>query len=110
MSFTTLALTGTIQNSPGTAIPNAVVTLECSSQISDGTTDITPAPIVASTNSSGEFTVSDVPANDDSTTTPTGTFYYVTITKSGEIVDSFKVSVPAADAPSVGLFSLPRIS
>lgn len=110
MSFTSVEIVGTVEYSPGVAIPNAVVTLQASSYMTDGTIDMLPYAVTASCNSSGQFTIASIPANDDSTTLPTGTFYTVTITKDGVVIDTFEVIIPKADAPSVNLFSLARLS
>lgn len=109
MSFTSVTLTGTIEQSPGVAASGATVAMTLSNQISDGTTDLTPATVSARCNGSGVFSLGPIPANDDSTTNPAGTFYRVTITYGGKTLDTFSVIVPHADAPTVNLFSLPRI-
>ncbi len=107
--FTSVTLTGTIQSQPGNDVANAVVTLTLSHQITDGTTDITPVAQSTKADSSGAFSIA-VPANDDSTTLPVGTFYTVTITSAaGATLDSFSVVVPHASAPTVDLFSLARL-
>lgn len=110
MAFTAVTLTGTVELSPGVACPQAVVTVKLSAPITDGTTDLAPSAQAATADGSGVFSLGPVPANDDSTTSPVGTFYSVTVaTSSGRVLDTFSVVVPSASAPSVSLFSLARL-
>ena len=110
MPFTSVALTGTVETSPGTPAPNAIVTLTLSNEISDGSSVIEPVPNVVQTASNGTFSIT-VPANDDSSSVPSGTWYSVVIrTNNGQVVDTFQVVVPHADAPTVDLFSLARLA
>lgn len=109
MAFTLVTLTGTVEQSPGVVAPSAIVSMTLSSPITDGTTDVAPQAVTAVCNSSGVFSLGPVQANDDSTTTPTGTFYRVTVSYAGSTLDTFSVVVPHASAPSVGLFSLARL-
>lgn len=112
MSFTSLALTGTCHNPDGSALAGATVRLKLSTAITDGSTDVVPAPLTAVTASDGTFTIADVVPNDDTTTTPVGTFYTVTVTTGANpalIIDYFDVVIPHASAPTVDLFSLSRL-
>lgn len=108
MSFTTLSVTGTVERD-GAPAAGYVVRLDLSSPISDGSTEIGGA-WEATCDDSGVFSVADVPANDDDTTVPVGTYYVVTVRSGGSvIIDRFLVIVPAASAPSVDLFSLAQL-
>lgn len=111
MSFTQVSLTGTLLSQTGAVIAGASVRITLSHEMSDGSTGLYPAnygqQVVSS--SSGTFSVT-VPANDDSTTVPVGTYYTCVITdQSQRQLDSFQVVVPHASAPSVDLFSLARL-
>ena len=116
MSFTLVALTGVVLQVPNTPLEGAVLQLCLQSpfgshagEISDGDNVIVSSPITTTTNAAGAFSAT-VPANDDLTTTPIGSTYLVTLTSpQGELLDRFGVSVPHASAPSVNLYSLPRI-
>jgi hypothetical protein len=110
MSFTTLTLTGTIETSPGSPVGEAVITAVLSHTISDGVSDIGIAPIIAKSASNGTFSLT-VQANDDSTTVPQSTYYNFTVaTGAGQVLDQFSAVVPSADAPTVSLFALARLS
>lgn len=113
MAFTSVTLTGTVEASPGVGVSGAIVTATLSSEISDGSTIIEPRAVSAQCDSSGNLPTSGatltVPANDDSSTIPSGTFYSISISGPGIPTDSFKVIVPHASAPSVDLFSLARL-
>lgn len=109
MAFTSVTLIGTVEMQPGTAIAGAIITVTLSHLIYDGVTEITPIAQTATTDSSGHFSIT-VPANDDTTTLPLGTFYYVVITKAnGSALDSFTAIVPHSGAPTFDLFSLARL-
>jgi hypothetical protein len=110
MSFTTLAVTGTVLLEDDTPAEGATVELILSSRITDGVTEILPRASVGICNDSGDFTISGVNANDDSTTTPTGTTYAVTVNYAGSVLDSWNVVIPHASAPTVDLFSLTRVA
>lgn len=64
MSFTQVALTGTIEASPGVALASATVTATLSGEMSDGVTVVTPLGVSARTAADGTFSLT-VPANDD---------------------------------------------
>ena len=112
MSFTNVTLTGTVELQPGVPAPFATVSATLSSEISDGATVIEPFTNTATCNASGVFSLGPLPANDDSTTTPVGTYYTINIAFSAgpdSVDDPLKVIVPHASAPSVDLFSLARL-
>ena len=107
MPFTQITLTGVVELSPGVAAPYAKVALILSSLITDGVTEIAPRPVGAECDGEGNFSVV-VPANNDPTTLPVGTYYNVTVTYNNTQLDSFSVIVPHASTP-VDLFSLARL-
>lgn len=117
MSFTNVTVTGNIlQALPSTGITNGTITFTLSNAITDGSTLLAPVPVTASCDSSGNFSVT-LAANDDTTTTPVGTYYKVQISYQTQIVGlpgasgsvEFNVVVPRADAPSVDLFALAQL-
>lgn len=108
MAFTQVSCTGTVMLSNATPANGAVVSLLLNTPITDGTQIVAPEPVTTRCASDGTFSVT-VNANDDSTTLPTGSWYEVTITYGNQTLDSFNVSVPAADAPTVNLFSLAQL-
>ena len=110
MSFTQVAVTGTISlGSTGLPATGANVNMTLSSFITDGDNVIAVATETTTCDSTGAFSLT-VPANDDPTTTPTGTYYSVVITSEsgGSTLDSFTTVVSYKDAPSINLYSLPR--
>ena len=106
MAFTSVILTGVIELEPGIPTPGALVSMTLSSSITDGTTAIQPYATTVRTDASGAFAIT-VPANDDTTTTPVGTYYSVSVTYGVKVVDVFTVTVPHSLAPTTTLFSLP---
>lgn len=105
MAFTQVPITGTVNLSNAIPANGAIVTFQLNTSITDGTTLIAPEPVSARCNSSGAFSVT-LNANDDSTTTPTGTYYQVVITYGNQTLQSFNVIVPHADSGGVDLFAL----
>ena len=106
MSFTQVTVTGTIYLA-GTVKPaiGAKVNMTLSSYITDGDSVITPStPQTATCDSTGAFALSVV-ANDDPTTTPTGTYYTVVITSptGGSTLDNFTTVVSYKNAPSINV-------
>lgn len=77
MSFTTVTVAGTYEIAPGVPA-SGNVQFQLNSDITDGTSTIAAAiPITAVLDSTGSFSV-QMFANDDTTTTPTGTLWQVT--------------------------------
>jgi len=111
MPFTPVALTGVVVDpTTGRPIKGSTVSLLLSHAISDGATIVEPSMIlVRCADADGCFSVT-VPANDDATTAPVGTFYTVAIRAPNSPSDTFRVIVPKAYAPEVPLLSLPRLS
>jgi lysophospholipase L1-like esterase len=111
VSFTSLSVYGTARNPDQSVAAGATIQLKLSAAISDGATDILPAAIDEVSAGDGTFTFPDVTPNDDSSTTPTGTYYRVLVfSAAGVILDYFNTIIPHASAPSVNLFSLARIN
>ena len=114
MSFTLIELTGTVEVPNGTTVvgvAGATITLTLSTPVTDGVSQLEPNPVVITCNGSGAIPSGTyVPANDDSTTTPTGSAYKVQISNASPAInDVFYVVVPHASYPSVDLFSLARL-
>ena len=112
MSFTPVTLTGTVEVSPGVPAVGAVVQLRLSNEISDGTVIIEPLPIMKIADDAGNVSFT-VPANDDETTVPAGTYYHIQVVYKSVLSSSpdyFSVTVRAAYAPTVDLFSIPRLA
>lgn len=107
MSLTTLTVTGSLERNGEDAV-GYTVELELSTPITDGTTEVLGVQS-AVTDNSGDFSIASVTANDDQTTSPQGSTYTVRIKDGNVLIDRFSVIVPAASAPTVDLFSLPRI-
>lgn len=105
--FTQVTVTGTVTLSNATPAHNAVVRFQLSKTISDGTQVVVPQQLDAVCNSSGIFTIT-LNANDDTTTTPTGSYYLVEITDGGQMLEQFGVTLAHANT-SVNLFALAQI-
>lgn len=87
MSFTTVTVSGTYLRGPGQPA-SGTVSFQLSYPISDGVTDIgNGSPVIATLDQTGSFSV-QLFANDDTTTTPTGTSWHVTEQISGPKVVS----------------------
>lgn len=111
MSFTSVSVTGTVYNADGSPAACATVALKRSAAITDGTIDVLPTVLTETTAEDGTFEFSNVVPNDDSTTTPTGTYYRATIIDGDwAMLDNFNVVISHTDAPSVDLFSLTRVN
>lgn len=105
--FTAITLTGTVELSPGVPAGLAVVRALLSAPITDTQTEITPTWVQATADVNGAFSIV-VPANDDETTQPTGTFYSFSIDYQGSTLDAWQSIVPHATTPK-HLFSLARL-
>lgn len=109
MGFTQVTLTGTIEESPGVPRTDATITATLSGEMSDGVAVITPSAVSTQVASDGTFSLT-VAANDTPSTTPTGRYYnFIVTANQGATVDQFSAVVPQASAPSVPLYSLPRL-
>lgn len=118
MSFTLVTLSGVLELEPGNYVSGGKVQMQLQppsgfsppAVITDGVNEEGANPISAVTNSSGAFSLA-VPANDDSTTSPQGTWYLVTISgPTGNIIDTFGVVVSHVPGTTQNLFSLPRLT
>lgn len=105
--FTQVAVTGKVELSNAIAAAGATVTFTLNAPITDGTILIEPEPVVATCASDGTFSQT-LNANDDTTTLPIGSYYNVTVTY-GQPLSRFKVAIPAADSPTVNLFTLAQL-
>ena len=110
MAFTPVTVTGTVLNPDGSVAAGAIVNLRLSAAITDGVSEVVPTILAAACSNSGTFSIAGVVANDDSTTTPTGTYYDVRIYVAGVLTDHFGVIIGHASAPTVDIFSLARVN
>ena len=108
MSFTSVTLTGQVQDVSGNNVAAATVIATLSNEISDGVKHVIPSPISCLCDDDGNLSLK-VLANDDETTLPTGTYYNFQVKGQG-ITASFSAIVPSASAPSVDLFSLAQLN
>ena len=112
MAFTSVTLTGTLNlGETPQAVADTLVNMTLSSYITDGIIVVFPDTITATCDSNGNFSLT-VPANDDSTTSPAGTYYSVVVSDpdNGRVLDDFNVVVSHNYAPSYLLYSIPRMS
>lgn len=112
MSITQVPVSGTVKHADGTVAAGATVTFTLAAAITDGDIVISTEPIVATCDATGSFT-QDLYATDDPSTTPTGSYYTVSISPAGKpwvIVSSFKVAIPHADSTGVDLLALAQLS
>lgn len=110
MSFTTVTVEGTVTRPDGSPAPDGSVTLTLSAPIGDGSRVVAPRPLTAECAEDGSFSLTVV-AGDDETTLPKGTYYEVLVAVGVQsIAEPFAVAISAADAPSVELFSLARLT
>ena len=110
MAFTQVTVTGILYLGDSTTPANrAIVNMTLSSYLTDGDNVIAVTTQTTTCDSTGAFSLT-VPANDDPTTSPAGTYYTVVITSAtgGSTLDSFTTVVSYKDAPTVDLYSLPR--
>lgn len=126
MSFTLVGITGTVNIATGAGIvgvAGATVTATLSGPIGDGTTVIEQGPITVVCDGSGAIPSGfELPANDDSSTVPTGSYWKFVISGSTtapdgastsqpvSFVDTFFAVLPHASYPTVDLFSLARLA
>lgn len=108
MSFTQVALEGTVTLDHETPANGAVVSLLLNTPITDGTQIVAPEPVTTRCASDGTFGLT-VNANDDTTTLPLNTYYQVSITYGNQTLSEFNVIVPKADISGVDLFSLAQL-
>lgn len=105
--ITNLQVTGTVNDATGKPLFGSTVTFTLSAAITDGSIFVEAQPVEAGTNDQGVFTTT-LYANDDPTTTPTGTYYNVIIIgPNGAVLDRFAFSLPHTSVPPVNIFSLP---
>lgn len=109
MAFTQVTVTGTVQLANQIPAAGATVTFLLSTPITDGVQTVAPSPVVATCSTAGTFSLT-LNANNDATTSPAGSYYTVTVTYGPVILDTLYVTVPAADAPTFSLFSLPQVT
>lgn len=105
MSFTQVTVTGTYLQVDGTPASGSV-TFTLTASITDGTTIVSGSPRKIELDASGSFTV-QMPANDDSTTSPQNTLYQVAEQiNSGKIVERGYYVALAKAVPSVNIAAL----
>jgi hypothetical protein len=114
MSFTQVLLSGVIDVQPGVPAGGAVVTAQLSSAITDGTTIIYPFSTSATCDSGGNLPTTGgatltLPANNDPSTIPIGTFYTIVVIYQNQILNTFNISIPYSAGPTVELNSLTKI-
>lgn len=104
--FTQVTVSGIVVLSNDTPASSGIVYFTLNTPISDGDTLVVPQKLAAACNGSGDFTIT-LNANDDTTTTPIGSYYLVQVvpTGSGAPADQFYVVLAHAN-PTVELFSL----
>ena len=107
MAFTSVTLIGTVELEPGVPAPSALVSMTLSGAMTDGSTAVEPYLTSVRCGVDGTFSMLTL-ANDDMTTSPSGTYYNVSVTCGVRVTDAFAVTVPASVAPIANLFSLPR--
>lgn len=96
MSFSQVAVHGTVSVSDAT---DTVVTFRLNTALTDGLTLLAPETLAADCASDGTFSIT-LPANDDNTTLPTGSFYRVEVVHRGVAVSCFSIVVPSSSAGS----------
>jgi hypothetical protein len=114
MSFTTVIVTGTLENSAGQPVTDATVQFSLSTGLisTNNGTMVSPTPVRTSTDSNGNFSVA-LTATDDPTTTPKGQIYRCDI-HSPSFASVYSINpfppfffpLPRASAPTVSLTSL----
>ena len=109
MAFTSVTLTGTVDLANSTPASGATVQATLNAPITDGVTVVEPQALSTRCLSDGTFSLA-VLANDDTTTQPTGTFYQIVVIYGSQILQQFNVVVPHADAPTVNLYTLARLT
>jgi hypothetical protein len=103
MAFTKVTVTHTFQNGDGTAASGNLTFVLTGRMTNSGTT-IIPTPVQATLDGTGSFSVS-LAANDDAGTTP-GIEWQVTTRILGGPEETYTITVPGADAPTVDLGQL----
>jgi hypothetical protein len=97
MAATQIILTGSFTNPDG-SIPHGTVTATLSSQITNSDETISPTPIIGYIVSgllkNVQGTAFTLAANNDSSTLPTGTFYYFTVQTVGAPATGFSAVIP----------------
>lgn len=96
MSFSQVAVHGTVSVSDAT---DTVVTFRLNTALTDGLTLLAPETLAADCATDGTFSIT-LPANDDNTTLPTGSFYRVEVVHRGVAVSCFSIVVPSSSAGS----------
>lgn len=108
MAITQVPVHGTVKEADGSIAAGATVSFALKAAITDGTFIVSTEPVVATCDGSGAFTQT-LYATDDSTTTPTGSYYTVTIKPAGKnwiTIEQFDFVLPHADSAGVDLFAL----
>jgi hypothetical protein len=94
VSLTTRTITHTVQNADGTA-GSGTITFTLSKRITNGSTTVLPAPVVATLNGSGAISV-NLYSNQDTGTFPADSTYRVDfrLLYAGSQEETFYITVP----------------